>query len=84
VKGDQARFITVLRGEGLDCHDTEEDVIRVFVPAASAAVGDNDTDLGAGAATLFRLAARERVQVRHLRPSVPTLEDVFARAVGEA
>jgi hypothetical protein len=24
------------------------------------------------------------VQVRHLRPSVPTLEDVFARAVGEA
>jgi hypothetical protein len=22
------------------------------------------------------------VQVRHLRPSVPTLEDVFARAVG--
>ncbi len=28
--------------------------------------------------------AREGVQVRHLRPSVPTLEDVFARAVGEA
>jgi len=24
------------------------------------------------------------VQVRHLRPSVPTLEDVFAQAVGEA
>jgi hypothetical protein len=23
------------------------------------------------------------VQVRHLRPSVPTLEDVFAHAVGE-
>jgi len=23
------------------------------------------------------------VQVRHLRPSVPTLEDVFAKAVGE-
>jgi hypothetical protein len=29
------------------------------------------------------LADRERVQVRHLRPSVPTLEDVFAKAVGE-
>ena len=23
------------------------------------------------------------LQLRHLRPSVPTLEDVFARAVGE-
>jgi hypothetical protein len=32
---------------------------------------------------LFALAAADRVQVRHLRPSVPTLEDVFAHAVGE-
>jgi hypothetical protein len=29
------------------------------------------------------MAARERVQVRHLKPSVPTLEDVFAKAVGD-
>jgi len=78
VKGDQAAFIDVLKGEGLDCHDTDEDVIRVFVPGVPDAVTD------AGAGRIFRLAARERVQVRHLRPSVPTLEDVFARAVGEA
>ena len=32
---------------------------------------------------IFALAAKEGVQVRHLRPSVPTLEDVFAKAVGE-
>jgi hypothetical protein len=32
---------------------------------------------------VFEVAARERIQLRHLRPSVPTLEDVFARAVGE-
>ena len=32
---------------------------------------------------LFTLAAQHKVQVRHLRPSVPTLEDVFAKAVGE-
>jgi ABC-2 type transport system ATP-binding protein len=81
VKGDQAGFIEVLKGEGLDCHDTDEDIIRVFVPAAAGA-DPASVDLGAG--RLFRLAARERVQVRHLRPSVPTLEDVFARAVGEA
>jgi ABC-2 type transport system ATP-binding protein len=80
VKGDQAGFIEVLKGEGLDCHDTDEDIIRVFVPAAAASEGRVDPDAG----LLFQLAARERVQVRHLRPSVPTLEDVFARAVGEA
>ena len=73
IKGDSARFIGTLRGEGYECHDTEDDVMRVFVP------GTTDE----GARVLFGLAARERVQLRHLRPSVPTLEDVFARAVGE-
>jgi ABC-2 type transport system ATP-binding protein len=64
-------FIQRLRGAGLDCHATDEDVMRVFVP------GDG------GARDVFALAAAEHVQVRHLRPSVPTLEDVFAHAVGE-
>ncbi len=73
IKGDEAHFITVLRGEGFDVKDSDEDVMRVFVPGAT---GDNPK-------VLFDLAARERVQVRHVRPSVPTLEDVFARAVGE-
>ncbi len=82
VKGDQAAFIDVLRGEGLDCHDTDEDVIRVFVPGSET--GQPTAPVDPGAQFLFRLAARERLQVRHLRPSVPTLEDVFARAVGEA
>jgi hypothetical protein len=38
---------------------------------------------GGGARDLFRLAAEHGMQVRHLRPSVPTLEDVFVRAIGE-
>jgi ABC-2 type transport system ATP-binding protein len=75
IKGDTPRFIEVLRAQGYDCHDTDDDIMRVFVPAT-----ESDSD---GARQLFSLAARERVQVRHLRPSVPTLEDVFARAVGE-
>jgi ABC-2 type transport system ATP-binding protein len=65
-------FVEVLRAAGLDCHATEDDVMRVFVP------GDE------GARRIFALASAEQVQVRHLRPSVPTLEDVFAQAVGEA
>src|SRR5580700_5405320 len=64
-------FLERLRAAGLDCHATDDDVMRVFVP------GD------AGARELFALAAAEQAQVRHLRPSVPTLEDVFALAVGE-
>jgi ABC-2 type transport system ATP-binding protein len=64
-------FLKRLRSAGLSCHLTDEDVMRVFVP------GDD------GARELFSFAAAERVQVRHLRQSVPTLEDVFARAIGE-
>jgi ABC-2 type transport system ATP-binding protein len=71
IKGDREAFTHVLQAAGLDCHATDEDVMRVFLPD------------GSGPQALFALAAREHVQVRHLRPSVPTLEDVFARAVGE-
>jgi len=71
IKGDRLRFAETLRHEGFECHETDEDIMRVLVP------GDD------GGRALFALATRERVQVRHLRPSVPTLEDVFAKAVGE-
>ena len=58
----------------------------MFVPGVEPVGRAEGADGGAdpGARQLFQLAARENVQVRHLRPSVPTLEDVFARAVGEA
>jgi len=64
-------FIGQIRAAGLECHASDEDIMRVFVPGEG------------GARELFALAAREGVQVRHLRPSVATLEDVFATAVGE-
>ena len=69
--GELDAFVGRLNAAGLDCHATDEDVMRVFVPGEG------------GARQLFALAAAEHVQVRHLRPSVPTLEDVFAHAVGE-
>lgn len=69
--GDLGPFVQRLRTAGLECHAADEDLMRVFVP------GD------AGARELFALAAAEHVQVRHLRPSVPTLDEVFAHAVGE-
>jgi len=71
IKGDRLRFAETLRREGFECHETDEDIMRVLVPGEE------------GGRSLFVLATRENVQVRHLRPSVPTLEDVFAKAVGE-
>ena len=71
VKGDRHAFAATLVAAGFECHETDEDVMRVLVGADE------------GARTLFAIADREKVQVRHLRPSVPTLEDVFAKAVGE-
>jgi ABC-2 type transport system ATP-binding protein len=64
-------FLALLTGAGLECHATDEDVMRVFVPGEG------------GARDLFAIAASAGAQVRHLRPSVPTLEDVFAQAIGE-
>jgi ABC-2 type transport system ATP-binding protein len=72
IKGNLPGFIEALSKEGMDTHATDEDLMRVFVPDA---LGDHQA--------IFKAAARFGVQVRHLRPSVPTLEDVFAKAVGE-
>jgi ABC-2 type transport system ATP-binding protein len=75
IKGNLPEFIAALEGQGIECHETDEDIMRVFVPAGHPA-GE--------AARLFQLATAQGVQVRHLRPSLPTLEDVFAKAIGEA
>ncbi len=71
VKGEEGPFVEALRAMAMECHRTDEDVMRVFVPE------------GRTWRDLFVVAAERGVQVRHLRPSTPTLEDVFARAVGE-
>jgi ABC-2 type transport system ATP-binding protein len=71
IKGNLPQFLDLLRASGLECHSTDEDVMRVFVPA------------GRDQREIFQLATTHGAQVRHLRPSVPTLEDVFAKAVGE-
>jgi ABC-2 type transport system ATP-binding protein len=71
IKGNLPVFIETLRERGMECHSTDEDVMRVFVPA------------GRDQREIFALATEQGAQIRHLRPSIPTLEDVFAKAVGE-
>jgi ABC-2 type transport system ATP-binding protein len=77
VKGLQAPFVAALVAAGMECHETDEDVMRVFVPGPLGSAGDDQRRICAE-------ALKCGVQVRHLRTSVPSLEDVFARAVGEA
>ena len=71
VKGEVDTFIRGLEADGVECRGSGEAVMRVFVKP------------GQGPRDLFDAAVRHGVQVRHLRPSVPTLEDIFAEAVGE-
>jgi ABC-2 type transport system ATP-binding protein len=85
IKGNLPEFIEVLRGAGMECHSTDEDVMRVFVPAdvAGRTIAGVPVPPGGDQRAIFALATQHGIQVRHLRPSVPTLEDVFAKAVGE-
>ena len=76
VKGDLAPFIAALHAAGMECRETDEDVMRVFVPGPVARAGGDQQNICA-------VAGQVRVQVRHLKTSLPTLEDVFARAIGE-
>ena len=71
VKGDRDAFVERLRLQAFECRETDADVLRVLMPA------------GTGAEQLFASAAHVGAQVRHLKQSIPTLEDVFAQAMGE-
>jgi len=77
IKGELAPFIAALTSAGMECHETEEDVMRVFVPGAVGGRGDDQR-------RICEIAKATGGQVRHLRTSLPTLEDVFARAIGES
>ena len=76
VKGDAELFLVRLRQAGLECHETDDDFLRVFVLGDPGEPGEDQRRISA-------LARECHAQIRHLRPSLPTLEDVFARAVGE-
>jgi ABC-2 type transport system ATP-binding protein len=76
VKGDRAAFLAGLEADGLECHEADDDLLRVFVPGPPRAGGTDQQ-------RICQLARQTGVQVRHLRASLPTLEDVFARAIGE-
>src|SRR5258706_1555440 len=77
IKGDLPAFLDVLRNAGMECTSTDEDIIRVFVPHSDMDETAGGRAVGNDQRRVFALAAEHGVQVRHLRPSIPTLEDVF-------
>jgi ABC-2 type transport system ATP-binding protein len=68
LRGDAAAFRTDLADEGVVLRETE-DGWRVELPP------------GMGPERIFTIATGAHVQVRRLRSTVPTLEDVFLKAV---
>jgi len=77
VKGEHAPFVAALVAAGWQVEETEEDVMQVFIPGTAGTPGEDQRRICA-------TAVQCGMQVRHLKPSVPSLEDVFARAVGES
>jgi len=67
VKGELAPFIAAMSADGMECHETEEDVMRVFVPGAAATPGDDQR-------RICDHARASGTQVRHLRASVRRLK----------
>ncbi len=80
VKGDLPGFLEVLRQAGMECH---VDGRRRDAGVRAGRSGAMRYGRAGDQQAIFVQAAKYGVQVRHLRPSVPTLEDVFAKAVGE-
>jgi ABC-2 type transport system ATP-binding protein len=72
VKGEPAAFLEAIAAAGFRVADGDDDIMRVFVPE------------GHDPQAIFGLASSHHIQVRHFRPRVETLEDVFAKAMGEA
>ena len=73
VKGEPAAFLAALAGAGFQ---------RARQPTTTSCACS--CPRGTTRRRSSRLASSHRIQVRHFRPSVETLEDVFAKAVGEA
>jgi len=63
-------FLSRLRDLGCRVEETEDRLIKAFLP------------LEHNLMALFRVAAEEKIQIRHLVRSQTSLEDLFAKAVG--
>jgi ABC-2 type transport system ATP-binding protein len=86
IKGDAPPFRRRLEAAGCKTEETEDRLLRVFMPRGRQRFGTGNVITSRPASTDSReifVAARETaVQIRHFVRSRTSLEDLFARAVG--
>ena len=73
MKGDteeRDRFTSAVQAEGAEWKHMNDGFVEVSVSN------------GLGSESLFRAASAADVQIRHLTRRIPSLEEIFARAVG--
>ena len=70
VKGETEGFLHKLKDMKCRVEETEEGILRVYMPP------------GQSRQKIFRIAAEEKIQLRHFVRSESSLEDLFAEAVG--
>jgi ABC-2 type transport system ATP-binding protein len=70
TKGEAASFLRALRERGCKVEETEDQVLKVYLPADMPR------------REIFEAAVRENVQIRMFLKSRTSLEDLFARTVG--
>ena len=70
TKGESASFLRALRERGCKVEETEDQVLKVYLPADMPR------------REIFEAAVRENVQIRMFLKSRTSLEDLFARTVG--
>jgi len=69
IKGDGEIFTSELKNLGCKCRETEDGILRIALSE------DIESDV------FFRLAAEHGIQIRHLRATQHSLEDIFTQAV---
>lgn len=70
IKNREKVFAEKLRAADCEVTQTEDGLLKVFMPP------------GSDSQEIFRIAAKESVQVRHFVKSQTSLEDLFAKVVG--
>jgi ABC-2 type transport system ATP-binding protein len=70
IKGEEKVFLEKIQGIKGKVEETEDKLLRVYLPP------------GTSPQEIFRIAAEQKVQVRHFVKSQTSLEDLFAEAVG--
>jgi len=70
IKGDEMSFLEKLKSIKSRIDETEDKLLRVYLPP------------GTDPQEIFKIAAEEKVQIRHFVKSQTSLEDLFAQVVG--